>query len=362
MKGKKKVKKRLKNPEGHLPLAYQKNGKRVTGNSSSDEDDAKKPKLTIDNAFEDPEASENGQRLAKLDPQDEMGHLKPEPVVETKPGPAGCEATAGTNLKPEAVGVDLVEKVDQKDCRKFNPRVSGPERAEKLQDGSAAALAFHHITHQPAAAALYGENKAAAPAALGLTDNPTFFTEYNLPCCLRRCKFPKEQDVVHELKINKMQRRSFVPPPFLAELDPKLSHLAKEAQMEQFFIEVKNYNNHDRLMTNRMDEVLVYKIPDEIWDRYFNLFQVKLLDGVFLECKPTGYTHNDELIYSRTGKICGHKTFPEDEARCQAVLQAWGKEHCLVMYANKIFKIRRDNELWEDDLYETRKFLQRKGF
>ena len=56
-------------------------------------------------------------------------------------------------------------------------------------------------------------------------------------------------------------------------------------------------------MTSRMSEVLVYKIPDDVWDRYFNLFQIKLFDGIFLECKPSGYTHNDELIYSRLAEL-----------------------------------------------------------
>ena len=75
------------------------------------------------------------------------------------------------------------------------------------------------------------------------------------------------QDVLHELKLNKLKRRTFLPPPVLSDLDPKLSHLAREAQMDQFMAELKNYNNHDRLMTNRMDNVLVYKIPDEVWER-----------------------------------------------------------------------------------------------
>ena len=358
IKGKKKVRKKAKNPEGHLPLAYQKNGKR-TAESSSDEDE-KKTKLTIDNAFEDPNASENGQKLAKLDPQDEIGHLKPEPVMETKAAPCPTAAEAAQQSSEPAPEPSEPKK-DPKDCRKFDPRVSGPERAENLADGTAAALAFRNITSQPVAKALYGENSAPAPVALGLGSD-TYFTEYNLPCCLRRCRFPKEQDVIHELKMNKMKRRTFQPPPFLAGLDPKLSHLAREAQLEQLLSEVRNYNNHDRLMTQRMGEVLVYKIPEEVWERYFNLFQVKLLEGVYLECRPTGYTHNNELIYSRTGKICGHKTFPEDEARCQAVLQAWGASHCLCMYANKVFKIRRDDEQWEDDLHETRRFLERNGF
>ena len=53
----------------------------------------------------------------------------------------------------------------------------------------------------------------------------------------------------------------------MEELDPKLSHLAQEAQMDQFMAEVKNYNNHDRLLTSRMDNVLVYKIPEDVWER-----------------------------------------------------------------------------------------------
>jgi len=357
MKTKKKVKKRVKTVDSHLPLAYQKNGKRL--DSSSDEDE-KKPKLTIDNAFDDPDAADEEQKLAKLDPQDEMGHLKPEPVIEEPKTDTNLSDTLNPANENDETKAEEVPKKDPKDCRKFDPRISGPERAENLVDGCAAALAFKNISSLPEATALYGENSAPQPASI--TGNPTYFTEYNLPCCLRRCKFPKEQDVLHELKINKLKRRTFLPPPLLDGLDPKLAHLARDAQQEQFLIEVKNYNNHDRLMTSRMSEVLVYKIPDDVWDRYFNLFQIKLFDGIFLECKPSGYTHNDELIYSRTGKICGHKTFPEDEARCQAVLQAWGKDYCLCMYANRVFKIKRDDESWEDDLYECKRFLERRGF
>jgi len=355
MKPKKKLKKRVKHSDSHLPIAYQKNNKRL--DSSSDEDE-KKPKLTIENAFDDPDATEEDQKLAKLDPQDEIGHLKPDPVTEEKTEIISNEPVE-SRIEENEQSEELSKK-DPKDCRKFDPRVSGPERAENLVDGCAAALAFKNISTLPEAAALYGENSVPPPP--NLTGNPTFFTEYNLPCCLRRCKFPKEQDVLHELKMNKLKRRTFLPPPLLDGLDPKLAHLARDAQLEQFLIEVKNYNNHDRLMTSRMSEVLVYKIPDEVWDRYFNLFQIKIFDGIFLECKPSGYTHNDELIYSRTGKICGHKTFPEDEARCQAVLQAWGKDYCLCMYANRIFKIKRDDESWEDDLYECKRFLEKKGF
>ena len=189
LKGKKKVKKRVKNPEGHLPLAYQKTAKR-TADSSSDEEEKSK-KLTIDNAFEDPDAAENGQKLAKLDPQDEIGHLRPAPVIETKLDltTAGNEPQEVTTALPNN-GLEPDSKKDQKDGRKFDPRISGPERAENLQDGCAAALAFKNITLLPEATALYGENTASAPAAL--TGNPTYFTEYNLPCCLKRCRFPKE--------------------------------------------------------------------------------------------------------------------------------------------------------------------------
>ena len=239
----KKLHKRLKNPDANLPLAYQKNQKRL--GDSDDEDEAnKKPKLTVENAFEDPEEIEQDTKLAKLDPEDEMGHLKPDPIVEEN-----------EEDKSESA---MKEKKDPKDCRKFDPRMSGPGRAEGLIEGCAAQLAFKNISTIPD---MIPEKQPSA-------DNPTFFTEYNLPCCLRRCKFPKEQDVLHELKMNKAKRRTLIAPPLdLGALDPRLSHLAKEAQMEQFLAEVKNYNNHDRLMTSRMDNVLVYKIPDDVWER-----------------------------------------------------------------------------------------------
>jgi len=366
VKVKKKVKKRLNPADKHLPLAYQKNGKRLNDSSSEDEE-SKKPKLTIENAFEDPDsAPQEQQKLAKLDPSDEIGHIKP-PVVEEdeKPSEISNDTDNHNEGAIDAKTEDDETNKDPKDCRKFDPRVSGPERAENLASGCAAALAFKNITSLPEANAIYGENPLPPPSGLATSlglGNPTYFTEYNLPCCLKRCKFPKEQDVLHELKINKMKRRSFVPPSISMGLDPGLAHLAREAEMEQLLIEIKNHNNHDRLMTSRMQDVMVYKIADEVWERFCHLFQIKVFDGVFLECKPHGYSHNDELIYSRTGKFCGKKTFPEDEVRCQAMLQAWGKSHCLVMYANKIFDIKRDDELWEDDLYEARKFLERNGY
>ena len=266
---------RLKNPEASLPLAYQKSKKRLD-DSSSDEDESKKPqKLTVETAFEDPDEEEQDQeqKLAKLDPEDEIGHLKPDPIVEEPK----AKTDPVTNIHDDSsLSQDSVKKdKDSKDCRKFDPRISGPERAENLIEGCAAQLAFKNISRIPEAS--LSDSSQAKPG------NPTFFTEYNLPCTLRRCKFPKEQvnlqllgiffhvvncqDVLHELKLNKLKKRTFIAPPILSDLDPKLSHLAKEAQMDQFMAEVKNYNNHDRLMTSRMDNVLVYKIPDDVWER-----------------------------------------------------------------------------------------------
>ena len=73
----------IKNPEEHLPVAYQKNGKRKLDLSSNN--DEKKAKLKIENGFEDPNVSKLDQKpLAKLDPQDKMGILRPEFVLKTK--------------------------------------------------------------------------------------------------------------------------------------------------------------------------------------------------------------------------------------------------------------------------------------
>ena len=174
---------RLKNPDSTLPLAYQKSKRRLDDSSSEEEDGEKKSqKLTVETAFEDPHQEDEDQRLAKLDPEDEIGHLKPEPIVEepkVKPVPDEI---------PDEEDVGESSKKDLKDCRKFDPRVSGPERAENLIEGCAAQLAFKNISRIPEASNLLSNTSEAA-----LPGNPTFFTEYNLPCCLRRCKFPKEQ-------------------------------------------------------------------------------------------------------------------------------------------------------------------------
>ena len=82
LKRKKNVRKPvIKNPEDHLPVAYQKNGKRKLDLSTSK--DKKKPKLKKENGFEDPDVSDLGQKpLAKLDPQDKMAILRPEFVLK----------------------------------------------------------------------------------------------------------------------------------------------------------------------------------------------------------------------------------------------------------------------------------------
>ena len=185
----KKIQKRLKNPEAHLPLAYQKNQKRLDESDSDNDEETKKPKLTVENAFEDPEenASEAiNQKLAKLDPEDEIGHMKPEPIVEE-----GKNANA-KDENVESIPSDCDQaaiKKDPKDCRHFDPRISGPARAENLIEGCAAQLAFKNLTSTNNSQSDVPDPSFSTP----VPGNPTYFMEYNLPCCLRRCKFPKEQ-------------------------------------------------------------------------------------------------------------------------------------------------------------------------
>ena len=73
----------------------------------------------------------------------------------------------------------------------FNPNLPGLERANKLVAGTAAHLAFQNISKVPENTAIYGEGVMSLNKSQ--TGSDTFFTEYNLPCCLRRCKFPKKQ-------------------------------------------------------------------------------------------------------------------------------------------------------------------------
>ena len=185
LKIKKKVTKRLKK-ELKLPLSYQKNPA-VRLDDSSDEDE-NKDKLTMENAFEDPEEESKDSSLNKLDKADEIGHIdiklpepKPDNIPDTKPDP-----TPNSKTEP---GVKTTEV--NPSARKFTSSAPGKERAQNLPKGSAAELAFQNITKISETTAIYGDGVNTLVTTE--TGNPTFFTEYNLPCCLRRCKFPKEQ-------------------------------------------------------------------------------------------------------------------------------------------------------------------------
>ncbi len=108
-----------------------------------------------------------------------------------------------------------------------------------------------------------------------------------------------------------------------------------------------------RLLCEKLGQT-VYKIPDELWENYFNQFQIELLTGVKLESRPHGFTEDDTPVYCRTGKVCivmeedvmmprRDRTFPflkvatkipfpEDIVRCHSVVQAWKTQvsHLLV--------------------------------
>ena len=87
-----------------------------------------------------------------------------------------------------------------------------------------------------------------------------------------------------------------------------------------------------------------------------SVLSIKLTKTTFVNMAMPGLAAAARML------MVGLQTFPEDEIRCQAVLQAWDRQHCLCMYANRIFRIRRDDKAWEEDLYECRKFLQRRGY
>ncbi len=44
------------------------------------------------------------------------------------------------------------------------------------------------------------------------------------------------------------------------------------------------------------------------------------------------------------------------------LLYAYAQDECLCVYANKTFRVRRDNRAWEKDLEEVRQFLERHGY
>ena len=185
LKMNKKITKRLKK-ESKLPLSYQKNPA-LRLDESSDEDENKE-KLTMKNAFEDPEDEGVDSALTKLEKADEIGHIdiklpepKPDHALDTKP-----DLSLKSETEPGENTMDPNPYV-----RKFTSTAPGNQRGQNLPKGSAAELAFNNITKISETTAIYGDG--VTNLLTTETGNPTFFTEYNLPCCLRRCKFPKEQ-------------------------------------------------------------------------------------------------------------------------------------------------------------------------
>ena len=125
--------------------------------------------------------------------------------------------------------------------------------------------------------------------------------------------------------------------------------------------ELKHLNNRNRLLTEKLGQT-VYKIPDELWERNFDQFQIDLLQGVKLEARPHGMTEDDTPVYTRTGKVCANIPFPEDIVRCHAIVQVWGMKVCHCVYANKTYSIERDDDQWKKDLEDCRKFLKENGY
>ena len=153
-----------------------------------------------------------------------------------------------------------------------------------------------------------------------------------------------------------------------------------------FLQELKNSNNKNRLLTDKMNGTTVFKIPDELWDRSYPMFCVELLGpNIKLECRPHGFTEEDVPVYTRTGKVANKLPYPEDivryeknspfhvnfsdftfslfhDFRCHAVLQAWKTETCHCVYANRTYTIEKDDRQWKKDLEECKKFLIENGY
>ena len=60
-------------------------------------------------------------------------------------------------------------------------------------------------------------------SANALLNNATWLTDYNLPACLSRCKFPKTQDALHELNSNRTKKRT---EPNLPPIPPEVAQFA----------------------------------------------------------------------------------------------------------------------------------------
>lgn len=196
--------------------------------------------------------------------------------------------------------------------------------------------------------------------------NPTWVTEHNFPAMLSRCKFPKKYDAVHELQTNKSKKRMFAQmpvPPLPEGMAASITspEMEEEIRKSMFTTELKNTNNRNRLLGEKLG-LTVYKIPDELWERSYQQFQVDLKPGVKLEARPHAYTDDDKPVYTRTGKVAKVMPYPEDVVRCHAVIQAWKTDVCHCVYANKTYTIEKDDKQWAKDLAECRKFLDDEGF
>jgi len=196
--------------------------------------------------------------------------------------------------------------------------------------------------------------------------NPTWVTEHNFPAMLSRCKFPKKYDAVHQLQTNKSKKRMFAQmpvPPLPEGMAASITspEMEEEIRKSMFTTELKNTNNRNRLLGEKLG-LTVYKIPDELWERSYQQFQVDLKPGVKLEARPHAYTDDDKPVYTRTGKVAKVMPYPEDVVRCHAVIQAWKTDVCHCVYANKTYTIEKDDKQWAKDLAECRKFLDDEGF
>ena len=96
-------------------------------------------------------------------------------------------------------------------------------------------------------------------------------TEYNFPAVLSRCKFPKTYDAIHELTTNRGKKRN--PAPTIEGGEYSKS----EARRLAVIGEIKNPNNRNRLLSEKLG-ITAFKIPDELWERHFPQFKVKIFN------------------------------------------------------------------------------------
>ena len=71
-----------------------------------------------------------------------------------------------------------------------------------------------------------------------------------------------------------------------------------------FLTEIKQYNKTDKLLTERLKGKLVFKIPNSIWEKYYTIFDVKILEpNITMECRPQGVTEDNVPVFTRTSKV-----------------------------------------------------------